>query len=388
MTNCTTHLVKKQLSISPKLIQYLDQIPDPRGKTGRRHSLVSILIIVILGTSVGLKNLKEIVEWAKSESIFNKLKRKIDLLHGIPDATTISRVFQKLNIKSLINSLKGWIKYKNRDKKEQAYSLDGKTMKGVHNNSFRHILSLFGHKTFHTLDQEVVSHKENEITASYRMFKKNKSELEGVTITADALLTQKKVIKCIKKQKADFLLTVKANNKELLRVIKSEFKTPHSSHKKQVFNTISHGRQEMTTIKITSFDKELLIEEGWEDINYVGQVIREGLRPKDQRGSSKTKLFAFHEENYFISSKRQLTPQQAYQLIKGHWRIENNLHWQKDHTYLEDRQTLRKGNSPQVMTYLRSFIISLIKNKISYKTRNFLFNPNQHFAYLKKSCIF
>lgn len=392
MQDCTAKLVEKQLESFPKLIFYLSEIPDPRGRRGLRHSLENILAILLAGLSAGAKTLVEVVSWAKSRSILTRLKTKLCLDYGIPDATTISRLIQKLDPKILITTIKKWQQNLGPLGIEEAYSLDGKTMRGVHQNPFRHILSLFGHKTHRILDQEAVSCKENEITASYRLLAANHHDLKNMTITADALLTQKKVLAEIVGHQANYLLTVKGNTKDLLGVIKAEFRQTDPSHVQASFKTCNHGREQLTSITLTQdFDQEYLTTEGWTKVNYVGRIIRVGFRPQLESGHVNPNLTPFYEENYFIASHEQLSPQQAYDLIKGHWQIENNLHWQKDYSYLEDRHTLRRGNSPQIMTYLRGLVISIFKptqEKFTATTRKFLFDSRLHFDFLEQAHIF
>ncbi len=392
MQDSNAQTQKKQLGICPLLVQYLELVPDPRGKRGRRHAVEHVLAIVVAGLLVGKSTLVEIYEWATSRSIFPLLAKRLGLVHGIPDPTTISRVLQKLEIRSVITAISSWLEQHPTTKVEQAYSLDGKTMNGVHNNPFRHILSLFGHTTHHTLDQEAVSHKENEIPVSCRVINRNKQVLKNKVITADALLTQKSVITALCDANAFYLLKVKANNKQLLSVLKAEFKHAHPSHQQQVFTQLGHGRDEQITVTIThDFAHCFLSQEGWQNIKYVGKLTKVGTRPQKVRGSSQIKQASFVEESFFISSCTHLTPHTALELLKGHWQIENNLHRQKDCLFLEDRHTLRSATAPQCMTFLRSLVIRLLRKKggnMAQQTRIFQLQSKSYFDFLRKAYIF
>jgi len=100
---------------------------------------------------------------------------------------------------------------------------------------------------------------------------------------------------------------------------------------------------------------------------------------------------AVDETIYFITSKRDLTAKTAAKHLRDHWSIENNLHWQKDYTFLEDRQTLRSGNAPLVMTFLRSVCISLFAAcsfaSVTTTVANFQKNPSLHHTFFTSAHI-
>jgi predicted transposase YbfD/YdcC len=85
----------------------------------------------------------------------------------------------------------------------------------------------------------------------------------------------------------------------------------------------------------------------------------------ERQGTRKSKraMTMVNETNYFISSRKDLTPKEAYQLIRNHWHIENKLHWQKDITWKEDRQRTKTGNAPSILSYFRSLALTFIRKK-------------------------
>src|SRR5207248_3145064 len=96
----------------------------------------------------------------------------------------------------------------------------------------------------------------------------------------------------------------------------------------------------------------LYLAKAWGKIQTIGRIHRAGTRK-----TAEGKIIAV-DETYFLISSRHLTAEQIALHTRNHWQIANNLHWQKDWIFLEDRQTLRTGNAPQVISVLRSMCIS------------------------------
>lgn len=380
----------------PTLIQALDKVKDGRQDQGKRHSLVSILWLVFCAISAGCRNLAECIEWTNVRRNKKFLIKTTEFLHGLPHATTISRAFQVCDVESLVEALTVWYRCVfGVPLPGQCASMDGKTMRGVHGDKIiSHIFSLITHKNQRILGQVGVKTKENEITACPRLLAQGEIDIYGMIITADALLTQRQIAKDIRSKGADYLFTVKDNQLFLKQIIAAGFTDP--GLKKQTFTSqeFNHGREITRTVEISrDFDMDDLRKD-WQDIAWLGKVTRKGRRPKKikTKAGIRSIMKDFYEETYFISSIPNLTAKKAAQIIKGHWSIENRLHWQKDWTYLEDRQTLRKGNAPQVITLFKSLVIGLFHqlglNEISKTLRSFNKDLKPHQAFLQKAWAF
>lgn len=379
------------------LVYALSQIEDGRSDQGKRHPLVSILMLIFCATSAGCKNLAECVQWVEVPRNLKFLKKLVDLPHGIPHPTTISRAIQVCDVNHSARAFVFW--------QFQVFgiifpgvciSLDGKTLRGVYGEGvIRHLFSATIHETQRLLAQIGVAGKENEISAFPRLLKQlrqSRVDSSGLVFTGDALLTQRNIVRGIRNQRAHYLLTVKGNQQELKEILEIGFHDP--AFKKQRYQTLDygHGRTVRATVEIShDFDMEYLGKD-WQGIAWGGRIIREGKRRYKVPGRSETILRDFYEETHFISSIPDFTAEQAAEIIKGHWGIENNLHWQKDWTYLEDRQTLRKKNAPQIMSLIRGTWIGVMRglgvSNISETLRSFTLEPAKHRQFLKQAYVF
>lgn len=335
------------------LLQALSQVKDGRGKKGKRHPLETVLVIVFFGMLAGKTTLKDC--WLCTRHNYKFLKKYIEFPHGIISQTAISRALAKCDLDSLVSVSISWRRIVCGWEKDESASFDGKTMKGVHGEGvIRHILSLFTHQSAQTIGQVGVTDKENEIPAARRLF--DQTEIAGLTLVADALHAQTITAASIIERGANYLLFIKGNQSGLEDLISISFKDPLLKSSSAKYQQHTRGRHITTTVSISADMDIDDLRRDWVGINYIGKVRRVGTRT--EKGITKK----INETVYFIASKFDLTAKKAARLVRDHWRIENNLHWQKDYTFHEDRNTLRIGVAPQVMTYLRSLTIGIIKS--------------------------
>jgi len=375
----------------PTLFQTLSSIPDGRSNQGKRHSLLEILGIIMGGLTVGCCNITECLEWAKSSHGRPVLSQCFAFPHGIPHATTLSRALAKINETNLVQTVARWRHQVFGFKGMPALAMDGKTENGIHGGRDRHILSLFTHHSFYLLGQITLPAKENEITASAKLFTQTETDLFGTLITADAFLTRKHVIANILDRKAQYLLIVKKNNRNLHQIISSGFADPHLEKDCHKQYERAHGREVTTTVEISQDFYMEDIREEWSGVRWMGHIHREGTRPVEELGTGIMKQTPFSEDSYFITSLEDLTAKEAADLIKGHWGIENNLHWQKDWSYREDQQTLRRGNAAKVMSFLKGLCLELLHrcgiHKISQTLRSYAWETPKQWQFLQKAHI-
>ena len=210
-------------------------------------------------------------------------------------------------------------------------------------------------------------------------------DLKDKDITADALLTQRKLAEyLVKKRKAHYHFTVKANQPTLLEDIALFFQ----ERKQPDFvehTPPDHGRIETRKIWITS------ALNGYLDFPHVGQAFaieRETIEKKSGKRS--------HEIAYGITSRpqKQADARRVLDTNRGHWVIENSCHYILDWNYDEDRCRIRTGHGPENITRLRRFAIGLIKSKgvrsVAQKMRQLNKNTRLVFDYLRmttNSCV-
>lgn len=362
------NLNKRIVKQSKPLIEFLSEIPDPRERQGRRHSLVVILLIVFISFLRGSKDLKDAHLFAiHATTLFRK---HFSMVHGIPDPTTISRVLQELDPELMIKAFVSFLKAL-RIPLGNVLSFDGKTMRAVSGKeAIRHMLSFFSHDFHLALGQVGVGSKENEIPAFGRLLSQISKciPVSELLFLGDALHTQKDTVTAILEKKADYLFVVKGNQKDLLEAIRIAFteenmkniyqaaNTPSFTKDTYTYDDVERKRSVTTTINSTD-DKELISyihqTHGFGGMQTIGVLKRVGRR------ISKDGTVTEVDETIGFISSRILSAEGAAKHLRGHWCIENNLHWVKDVVFLEDKQTVRLGNAPQILSFIRSMCISI-----------------------------
>ncbi len=224
-------------------------------------------------------------------------------------------------------------------------AIDGKTVRGARNKQGKapHLVAALAHGIGAVLGQVAVDAKSNEIPAARELLKAFAS-LAGAVITIDALHTQSDTAQVITGRQADYMMTVKGNMPTLYKRLK---KLPWAAV--PAFSAVStdHGRRARRTIKVA-------LVPAWIEFDGAAQVAQ--LRRTVTRNGKKTV-----EVVYPITSDRNADPATLAAWVRGHWEIENRLHWVRDVTYQEDKSLVRTGNAPRVMASLRGLAISLLR---------------------------
>lgn len=369
---------------SVTLLKLFNTVKDRRRRQGIRHSMPKLLLILFVAITEGLTTIKEARVWATNNRKW--LAQYVDMKHGIPDETTIARALEVIDVQSVNECWRTFVAIMyNSQKPDTVASFDGKSIKAIHNKTIGgHIVSLFTHGLHQIVGQVSVKDKSNELKAAQELL--NNPSIAGLTVVGDALHTQKETISVIRKRQANYFLFVKANQQELMEDIAVAIDNKDTLKEYWSYDDKTSIRDVRVTVEVIQ-DKQITnyIQRNWTDVAVIGRVRRVGQRREKEITRS------IDETVYFISSKPDLTAQEAAKIIRGHWCIENNLHWQKDYTFLEDRQRLRRGNAPAVMTLLRSCCIALFKlfdfASVSTAISNFNQNEYLHHKFLNIAAV-
>jgi predicted transposase YbfD/YdcC len=224
-------------------------------------------------------------------------------------------------------------------------AIDGKAVRGARekNGTAPHLVAALTHGIGTVLGQVAVAAKSNEIPA-VRQLLKAFADLAGAVVTMDAMHTQTDTAELIIARGADYVMTVKANMPTLYKRLKA---LPWAEVPATSTLTTDHGRRVRRTIKVAGVP-------AW--IEFTGAVQVAQLRRTVTKNGKKTV-----EVVYLITSARNVDPATLAAWVRGHWHIENRLHWVRDVTYQEDKSLVRTGNAPRVMATLRSLAISLLR---------------------------
>jgi predicted transposase YbfD/YdcC len=329
---------------SQYLLGLLAQVPDPRKRRGRRHPLAGLLAVGIAAVIAGSRSFAAIGQWAADAG--PEVLAVLGAVRGPAEESTFRRAFALVSPDVLDRVLGAWL----YTRAVQAggrlvIAVDGKTVRGARNKEAKapHLVAALAHGIGAVLGQVAVDAKSNEIPAVRDLLKAFAS-LAGAVITIDAMHTQSDTAQVITGRQADYVMTVKGNMPALYKRLK---KLPWAAV--PAFSAVStdHGRRARRTIKVA-------LVPAWIGFDGAAQVAQ--LRRTVTKKGRKTV-----EVVYLITSDRDADPVTLAAWVRGHWEIENRLHWVRDVTYQEDKSLVRTGNAPRVMASLRSLAISLLR---------------------------
>lgn len=289
----------------------------------------------------------------------------MELPNGVPSHDTFRRVFQLLDVKELKDTLAKHGKEILSILAEKQICIDGKKLRGVspttQGTEGLFIVNAWVSENRLCIGQEKVADKSNEITAIPLLL--NQLDLTDALVSLDAMGCQTVIANQIRQQKGHYLLALKANQGELFDEVSCAFKAC-----KALSSDIEweYGRNRFETRRCS-----ILSASGSIDAAYIGQWA--GLQTLIKVDSTRLlKGKTTSETRYYISDEPTDNPVYFNKLSRGHWSIENQLHWHLDVTFAEDACRVRTGNGPENLATLRKFALQIIaqqKDKLSLKKR-------------------
>jgi predicted transposase YbfD/YdcC len=288
------------------------------------------------------------------------LRGFLELPNGIPGHDTFRRVFERLNPQVVAKSLNAWLDNAGSSGGRNV-NIDGKTICGSKNSKHTayHVVSAWVADTHITLGELATSEKSNEITAIPELL--DLIDVDGDIVTIDAMGCQTDIAAKIRKVGADYALALKDNQPTLHEDVSDYFdwiekEQPKSEsldrYKSRPEN--DHGRIETREILTASADW-LDGKEEWADIHTI-------IRYRCTREIDGVKSVSVR---HYISSF-DTTAEEFLEIIRGHWSVENQLHWMLDVVFREDDARARKDNSPLNLNVLRKIALAVVK-KIALK---------------------
>lgn len=348
--------------MNTSLIDHFSKIEDPRIEAKCKHKLIDVLVITICATICRFDESWEAIE------DFGKLKidwfkRFLELPNGIPSHDTFRRIFLVIDEKELQKVFYDWISSLRVFIKGETIALDGKTSCGSKDNSLNkkpiHTVSAWANESKIVLGQITVNEKSNEITAIPELL--DLLDVTGCTVTIDAMGTQKEIAKKIIEKKADYVLGLKGNQGNLHDDVKLYIDDQldnfldDKTHQEKKTTDADHGRIETRHYHLFTNIDWLEQKGDWKGLTGIGVV--ESIVIKNDKTST--------ERRYFITSLDEI--ERFSKDTRGHWGIENSLHWTLDVAFDEDRSTRRKGNAPANSSVLRHIVLNLLKREKSKK---------------------
>ncbi|HVV19775.1 MAG TPA: ISAs1 family transposase [Pseudonocardiaceae bacterium] len=326
----------------------LAQVTDPRKRRGIRHQLAVVLAIALAATLAGARSFTAIAEWAADAP--TDVLTRLGMRRRPPSEATIRRLLTRLPADTLDTVIGTWMWLRTSTiSGRRVIAFDGKTLRGARDiaGNLVHLLAGLCQHTGVVLTQVAVGAKTNEIPMLSGLLKV--LDIEGAVITADAMHCQRETAQTIQERGGHYILTVKDNQPTLRKRVKS---LPWKDIPVlAVSREHGHGRRDTRTLKATELA-------GGIGFPGAAQVVRL-TRTRTVRSTGKRT----RETVYAITSLTvaEAGAEQIAAWLRGHWMIENRLHWVRDVDYDEDRSQVRTGCGPQVMATLRNTAIGLLR---------------------------
>lgn len=340
------------------LVHHFAGLADPRLRHRRRHQLLDIIAIAICAVICGCKTWGEVAVYGRKKADW--LHTFLELSGGIPSKDTFRRVFARIKPTAFQVCFASWMQALAATLGVKQIAIDGKTARRSHDRgvgqSPLHLVSAWATANHLTLGQVAVSDKSNEITAIPRLLEL--LDLSGAIVTIDAMGCQKEIARQVREGGGHYVLAVKDNQGRLLEDIQAcfaaELDKANGEEGYSYHETVErgHGRCEKRYYFTIENPSGIRDQAMWEDLRTISMVVSE----RQVMGEEVTS-----EVRYYIGSKPG-NAQEYAGYIRGHWGIENSLHWVLDMVFDEDRSRTRKGHGQENFALLRRLAVSVLKN--------------------------
>ena len=344
--------------------EFFRDLEDPRSTVNRRHLLGDLIVICVFAVIGGANGPKAIGVWAQIQAEW--LKQYLELPGGIPSHDTIGRLLAALKPRAFQSCFQSWLERMgateeaNDDDQKEHIAIDGKTLRGSHDRrrglGALHLVSAWSVSRGISLGQLATEEKSNEITAIPELI--DQIDVTNAIVSIDAAGCQREIAEKIVDGGGDFLLALKGNQETLHREVQEHVlhhmendfaDVPARKHEEVVKG---HGRIDTLTYYQLPAPDTLTTKKRWKKLRTIGVAIRvsesQGKETSDVR--------------YYISSARMGVRRFA-ESVRGHWAIENTLHWCLDVTFREDDSRVRDRHAADNLAWLKRFTISLLKQQ-------------------------
>jgi predicted transposase YbfD/YdcC len=376
------------------LIEHFQRLPDPRINRCKEHDLIDILVIGLCTLLCGGETFNDMEDFGEAQ--YDWFKGFLRLPQGIPSHDTFNRVLAALDPKAFLDCFLAWTQSLRQAISQEIVSLDGKALRraGQSKEALKYVVSAWAQENRLVLGQVKVAQKSNEITALPELLRV--LELSGCIVTTDAMGCQKTIAKEIIEADADYVLALKGNQEtvhqevqQFLDGLLAEREAPRSVGAKlsPAASTLAylervekdHGRIETRRYYQSGALEWFEDQDKWEGLKSVGMVesIRE-IQGQQQR-----------ERRYFLSSLPVNVGLFA-RAVRGHWGIENKVHWVLDVVFGEDQSRARAGFAAENLATLRRLALNLLRQENTKRRgiKGKQLNAGWDHAYLMKLLAF
>ncbi|MEX1223838.1 MAG: ISAs1 family transposase, partial [Pirellulales bacterium] len=327
----------------------------------RLHLFGDLIVICIMAVIAGADGPQAIGTWAENNKTW--LKKHLKLPNGIPSHDTLGRLLAALKPTAFQTCFQAWVQAvaaPGRAGDLNQIAIDGKVLRRSHDRRNGlgplWLVSAWAVDRKISLGQLATDEKSNEITAIPELL--DSIEIKGTVVTIDAAGCQREIAKKIIDGEGDYVLALKGNQGKLHEGVR-QYITQHMENdfagipaRRYIETLKGHGRQDEITYYQMPVPKDLAGLKKWSGLKTIGVAIRQS-----QSGSQSTTEVRFYIASLPVSVKR------FARYVRGHWAIENTLHWCLDVTFREDDNRVRERTTANNLAWLKRFALSLLKQQ-------------------------
>lgn len=337
---------------------FFADLPDPRLDRKKRHKLMDIFAITLAAVLTGAKTWVEIAQFGEVRLDWLRQRMRLTLENGVPSHDTFGRVFRRVDPVEFQRRFLAWMKAVCRHAKLVA--IDGKTLcqsvDPADGKAAIHLVSAWAVENRLVLGQCKTDAKSNEITAIPELL--NLLDVAGCLVTIDAMGCQKKIARQITSSGGDYLLGLKGNQETLSQDVERFFHCAERDRfallRHDSLQTTEKGHGRIETREYWIVDENSFDAGGeWGGLKSVGMVRSE----RRLKGAVET------EVRYYIGSREKMTAAEFAAAARGHWGIENSLHWSLDVIFREDDCRVRKDHAAENFAVARRIALNLLREE-------------------------
>ena len=339
--------------------QFFSELKDPRQAAKIEYPFFDVVFLTVCAAIGGAQGWEDIelfgeahLEWLQRNGLFS---------NGLPVHDTIARIISRIQPEQFQNAFVRWMQATSERTDGELIAIDGKTLRSSYDRNSRqstiHMVSAFAAQNRLVLGQVKTDAKSNEITAIPELLAL--LDIKGCLVSIDAMGCQTEIASAIVKGGGNYLLAVKGNQPTLHNAVRAAL--AESTQRPLSEETLSiekmHGRidgREYHVLPAGALSEQF---PEWKALKTVGVAISYRIE--------NMKKFSM-EYRYYISSG-ELTPEQFASAVRGHWAIENSLHWVLDVVMNEDACQIYRGDAPQILACARHMAQNMLRAETSRK---------------------
>ena len=352
--------------MAASITEHFDAVRDPRVERNKLYPLMEILLLVVCAMISGAEGWEAMEEFGKEK--LDWLRKFALFANGIPSHDCIASVISRLNSKTFQACFISWTRAVAQATNGEVVAVDGKTSRGSRDRrngrAALHMVSAWGSRNHLVLGQEATEEKSNEIMAIPKLLEL--LELKGCIVTIDAMGCQTKIAEQINAQGAHDVLALKGNQGTLATEVEDAFISAdakdYAGMDSQCLETVErgHGRVETRRYRTLGDLSGVPRSALWQGMNMIGMV--ESQRTVDGKTTVETR--------YYIGSIGTDVACFA-RAVRGHWGVENVLHWRLDMTFREDACRVRQPAAREHLAVLRRISLTRLKqDNAKFSLRN------------------